>query len=328
MLEAKDIRGVVGIMPTPATNDAGSWQTAHSVNIRESARMTRLLVDAGVDILMTTGTFGECASLTWEELHEFVRCVVETAAGRVPVFAGVTTLNTRDTISRARELVRLGADGLFVGRPMWLPLDDSGIVKFYRHLTEALPGVPLVVYDNPAAFKGKISQDVYRELARLPEIVAAKHVGGPELEPDLLAVGDHLTLLPLEKDWCELAEKHPQLAIACWSGNVACAPAPIVALGHAIGARDWPRARELTCKIRWAMEPMFPGGELAQFMPYSIQLGHVRFAEAGLVRPGPPRPPYTEVPTEFVAGSKECGRRWAKLQNEFQHVAAGKAAAR
>jgi dihydrodipicolinate synthase/N-acetylneuraminate lyase len=316
-LSVDDITGVVGIVPTPATPGADRWDAHNTVNLRETEKMMEAVVSAGIEVVMTTGTFGECATLTWPELRDFVDCVVQTTRKRAPVFAGITTLNTRDTVERGRALVDLGADGLFVGRPMWLPLDDKGIVRFYRDLAEAMPGVPLVVYDNPLAFKGKISTEAYKQLAAIPETVASKHVGGPSLEGDLLAVGKGLRLLPLEPDWCALAEKHPDLAKACWSGSVACAPAPIAALSKAILARDWPRAHALTEKVTWAQQPMFPGGDLATFMSYSIQLGHVRFAAAGLIDPGPTRPPYVGAPEEYVAGSVECGRRWAQLQREF-----------
>jgi 4-(2-carboxyphenyl)-2-oxobut-3-enoate aldolase len=316
-LTAEDITGVVGIVPSPATPDAENWDAENTVNLDETAKMTEAVVDAGVDILMTTGTFGECATLTWHELQSLVQCVRETVAGRVPLFAGVTTLNTRDTIYRGRELMRLGVDGLFIGRPMWLPLDDNGIVRFYRDLAEAMPGVPLVVYDNPDAFKGKISTEVYRILAEIPEVVAAKHVGGPTLEQDLEAVGSNMRILPLEKDWFRLAQRYPTLVRACWSGAVACAPAPIVALGRAILSCDWDQAEELTNQVLWAMEPMFPGGDLSQFISYSIPLGHARFRTAGLIDPGPCRPPYLDAPVDYMAGSEECGRRWAQLQHKY-----------
>ncbi len=316
-LTVDDFVGVAGIVPTPATDDAGQWNARQTVAYDETRKMIDLVVDAGVDILMTTGTFGECATLTWPELRGFVECVAQTAARRVPVFAGVTTLNTRDTIERARELLRVGADGLFVGRPMWLALDDAGIVRYYRDIAQALPRVPLVVYDNHIAFKGKISAEAYLELARIPEIIATKHMGGAALESDMLAVGRSMRVLPLAPEWGPIAERHPELARACWSGGVACAPAALVAVARAVAARNWPQVREITEKLRWAEAPMFPGGDLTRFMDYSIQIGHVRFKAAGLIDPGPPRPPYLEVPAEYVPGAEECGRRWAQLQEEF-----------
>jgi 4-(2-carboxyphenyl)-2-oxobut-3-enoate aldolase len=323
-LTASEIRGVVGIVPTPATPDAERWDAESTVNLPESEKMIRAVIEAGVNIIMTTGTFGECSTLTWPELQAFVDCVVQTAAGRRPVFAGVTTLNTRDTIAHGRELVRLGADGLFVGRPMWIALDDKQIVRYYRDIAQALPGVPLVVYDNPLAFKGKIANDVYAELATIAEIVAAKHVGGPQLEADMRTVGNNIRILPLESEWYPIAQIVPDLALACWSGAVACAPSPIAALGRAILARDWDAALALHDNVNWAIETMFPSGDFARFINYSIQLGHERFRAAGLIEPGPCRPPYIGVPDEYLAGAEEVGRRWRALENEYANVAVAK----
>lgn len=316
-LSARDIRGVVGIVPTPATPDADRWDATDTVNLAETQKMIDAIVGAGVDIIMTTGTFGECATLTWSELESFVDCVVQTAAGRRLVFAGVTTLNTRDTIERARALMRVGADGIFVGRPMWIALDDEQIVRYYRDITAALPGVPLVVYDNPAAFKGKISNAVYAELARIPEVVAAKHVGGPQLEADMRTAGEAIRILPLETDWYPIARVLPDRALACWSGSVACAPSPIAALGRAILAQDWASAEALHVKTNWATETMFPRGDFEKFMNYSIQLGHERFRAAGLIDPGPTRPPYVGLPAGYRTGAEEVGRRWKLLEAEY-----------
>ncbi len=313
-----DINGLVGIVPTPATSDAESWRTVNSVNLPESEKMVRLIVESGVDVLMTTGTFGECASLMEHELRDFVRCVVDTVAHRIPVFAGIGTLNTRDTIRRGRELVEIGADGLFVGRPMWLALDDIGIVRFYRDLAEALPGVPLVVYDNPIAFKGKISRDAYLQLADIPEVVAAKHERGPLLDADAAAVAGKCRVLPLVADFCRAAKLNPEVVTAAWSGHVACAPAPQVALTRAIKARRWTEAEEISQKCNWAEQAMFAGGDLKGFMDYSIAIAHLRFKAAGLIDPGPPRPPYLNLPDEYRAGGIECGKRWASLQQEFR----------
>jgi dihydrodipicolinate synthase/N-acetylneuraminate lyase len=322
-ITASDIRGVVGIVPTPATPDAERWDATQTVNLPESEKMIHAIVDAGIDIIMTTGTFGECSTLTWPELQSFIDCVVQTSAGRRPVFAGITTLNTRDTIERGRALMALGADGLFIGRPMWVALDDRQIVRYYRDIAEALPGTPIVAYDNPGAFKGKIANAVYAELAKIPEIVAAKHVGGPALETDMRTVGENIRILPLETDWYPIAQTLPDLALACWSGAVACAPSPIAALGRAIIARDWATAETLHEKTNWACETMFPDGDFATFLNYSIQLGHARFRAAGLIDPGPTRPPYAGAPDDYVAGAEEVGRRWATLEREYARQAAG-----
>lgn len=316
-IHAADITGVVGIIPSPATDDAEDWRATSTVNLKELEKLVEAVIDAGVNVIMTTGTFGECATLLQEELRDLVACAVETTAGRRPVFAGITTLNTRETIRRARELIAVGADGLFVGRPMWLAMDDVSIVRYYSDIAEALPGVPQVVYDNPPAFKGKISAEAYLRLSDIPEVVAAKHVGGPQLESDMVAAGDRLRVLPNAPDWYRVAEAQPELAAACWSGAVACAPSAMVTLARAIARRDWQEAARVSERINWAEAPMFMGAGLGEFINYSIQLGHVRFRNAGLIDPGPCRPPYLSAPDDYAQGSAECGRRWAELEREF-----------
>jgi 4-(2-carboxyphenyl)-2-oxobut-3-enoate aldolase len=321
VLTASDVNGVVGIIPTPSTPDADRWDAINTVDLDEAERLTDAVVSAGVDILLTNGTFGEGAALTLEELEAFADVVVRTVAGRIPVFVGATTLNTRDSIARSRRLLQIGADGVFVGRPMWIGLDDAGIVRFYRDLAEALGDVPIVVYDNPSAFKGKISSPAYQGLSQIPQIVAAKHpgltVGSPLFLGDLKAVEGRIRLLPLETDWYYLSRLFPDQITACWSGNVACGPAPVVALRDLIRAEKWDECAHLTQQIDWALEPLFPKGNFELFMKYSIQLDNAQFQGAGFIRTGPTRPPYVETPPEYLEGGRESGRRWATLQEQY-----------
>ena len=316
-LSVDDITGVLGMIPTPSTADAADWRCENSVDLEQTAKMVSQVVSGGVRILLTNGSLGEGATLIAREHQDFTDCVVQTMAGRGLLFAGVTTLNTRDTIARARSLVALGADGLFLGRPMWMSLDAPGIVRYYADLAEALPGVPFIVYDNQFAFKAKIATETYAELSRNPSIIAAKHIGGPAIADDLVAVGGRMRILPLDVQWCALAKAHPEAAVACWSGNAADGVEPLVALDAAIRARDWARAEAISARMAWAQAPMFPGGKLENFVDYNIPLAHARIDGSGLVKSGPPRPPYLFAPEAYMEGGRETGRRWASLRAEF-----------
>lgn len=318
---ADDIVGVAAILPTPATTGADHWDSRDTVDLEESARLTEALVSAGVDLILTNGTFGECATLTLEELLAFNDAVVQTVKGRVPVFSGATTLNTRDTVDRARQLQALGADGLFVGRPMWVALDDAQIVSFHAAIAEALPEMSQIAYDNPNAFKGKISSAVYAELATIPQIVAAKHMGlglmGDRFLDDIEAVAGRIRLLPVASDWATTAERLPEDVPACWSGDVSCGPAPVLALRDAIMGRDWSRAAAIQDEIGTALDPLFPRGSFEEFSKYNIQIDRAEFDAAGYFRPGPARPPYTSCPDAYLEGGREVGRRWARLQSKY-----------
>ncbi len=317
-----DITGVLGMLPTPSTPDADQWACTQSVDLDETARMARMVVDGGIGILLTAGSFGEGASLTWEEHQAFTDCLVQTVGGRCRIFAGATTLNTRDTIARGRGLMELGADGLFLGRPMWMSLDPRDIVRFYADVAEALPGVPVIVYDNQFAFKSKIDTATYAALSRIPGIVATKHIGGPSIADDLRAVEGRIRVLPVDAQWAALARAFPDEAVACWSGNVADGPEPLAALASAVAARDWDRAEHICGRMAWAQSAMFPGGKLENFVDYNVPIARARLEGSGLVNSGPPRPPYLYAPEGHWEGGRETGRRWASLRGEFCRPAA------
>ena len=316
-ITASDITGVLGMLPTPATPDADEWTCTQSVDLAATADMARMVVDGGIGILLTAGSFGEGASLTWEEHQALTDCLVQTVGSRCLIFAGATTLNTRDTIARGRGLVALGAHGLFLGRPMWMSLDPRDIVRFYSDVAEALPGTPVIVYDNQFAFKAKIGTETYAALSRIPGIVATKHIGGPSFADDVRAVAGRIRVLPVDAQWAALARAFPEEVRACWSGNVADGPEPLAVLADAVEARDWDRAEHICARMAWAQSAMFPGGKLENFVDYNVPIARARLEGSGLVHSGPPRPPYLYAPEGHWEGGRETGRRWASLRSEF-----------
>ena len=102
MLTKDDIRGVSAMIPTPCKPGQDGWQHEDSVDHEETARMVNKLIDAGIGSIAANGTTGECAALTFDEKLGFTRTVLEAVDGRVPVFAGVTTLGTKETVQQMR----------------------------------------------------------------------------------------------------------------------------------------------------------------------------------------------------------------------------------
>ena len=310
------ITGVLGMLPTPATPDADRWSCTQSIDLDETARMANMIVEGGISILLTAGSFGEGASLTASEHRLLTDCLVQAVGGRALIFAGATTLNTRDTIALGRAHIAAGADGLFLGRPMWMSLDQRDIVRFYADVAEALPGVPLILYDNAFAFKAKVENETYRALARNPAIVATKHIGGPSILDDVRAVAGAMRVLPVDAQWAALARSAPDDAVACWSGNVADGPEPLATLAAAIASRDWTLAEHWCARMAWAQSAMFPDGKLEKFVDYNVPIARGRLEGSGLVRSGPERPPYLHAPDAYREGGRETGRRWAVLRRE------------
>jgi 4-(2-carboxyphenyl)-2-oxobut-3-enoate aldolase len=308
----------VNILATPATPDADRWDCEDSVDYAETVRLVNMLVDTDVDALMTNGTFGEGATLTEPEWRRFNQTVVEAVDGRVPVFGGATTLNTRDTIRRAREMMAMGFTGLFLGRPMWQQMDDDAIVGYYSDVAEALPDAPVILYDNPEAFKGKLSPLVYSKLAKIPNIVGAKYLAiGPQYMADLAAVGDNIALMPLDSDWYFADRWAPGKARATWTGSGNCGMAPLATLRDAMDAGDSETARRITLELRSAYATLFPRGDFHEFSLYNIQLEKARFNAAQLINAGPCRPPYQFLRPDYAQGAQLVGEAYAALQKKY-----------
>ncbi|MGO4690347.1 dihydrodipicolinate synthase family protein [Glaciibacter sp. 2TAF33] len=320
-MTAADIRGIYAILATPAIKDGSLLETPDTVDYDETRRSVSALLTQGVDAILTNGTFGEAGSLTDQELFGFVQCVIDTVGGAVPVFAGATTLNTRETIRRGRELIRLGATGLFLGRPMWCAMDDDMIVGFYQDLADSMPGVPFIVYDNPEAFKGKLSTAVYARLAEIPNVVAVKYAGfTTQYLSDLEACRGRITIMLVEGFWYYGHRWAGDLAPAVWSGSANCGVAPLTALKEALESGDDELALAVTTEIRHANKPLFPGGSFEAFATYNVPLEKARFAAAGQTDPGPARPPYDRIPEQYLEGAREAGRRWALLQTKYTNA--------
>lgn len=313
-----DVQGIFGIIPTPATPDADQVDATDTVDTEEARRAVRQVIADGIDALMINGTFGEAATLTLDEWQEFTRTVVDAADGDIPVVAGPTTLNTRDTIARAKFARDIGADGVMLGRPMWSELSFDATIQFYRDVATAVPELGIVVYHNPSAFKNRLTPDYWEELAQIPQVVAAKYgTIDPAYRDCVDAANGRIRMMVLDKDWYLANQWFPEEAIACWSGSVACDPAPLIELRERLLGGDDDAARDLTERIAATYAPFFPE-DISDFRRHTTALEKTRMNAAGYMSAGPIRPPYHVVPEAFLDGAREAGREWATLVDELE----------
>jgi 4-hydroxy-tetrahydrodipicolinate synthase len=133
------------------------------------AALVERLIAAGVHGLTPLGSTGEFAYLTTEQRLAIVDTVVRAARGRVPVVAGVAATTTQGAVELAREVVRLGADGVLAIMEAYFPVADAGVESYFRAVAEAVP-CPVVLYTNPQFQRSDLSLPVIRRLAAVPNI--------------------------------------------------------------------------------------------------------------------------------------------------------------
>jgi 4-(2-carboxyphenyl)-2-oxobut-3-enoate aldolase len=179
------------------------------------------------------------------------------------------------------------------------------------------------MYDDPEAFRRPISTPVYRQLAKLPQIIGAKYrtrlnISGltdNSYNADLEAVGGHMKLLPGEFDWYIVARLYG--LDACWSSLVCGGPAPVMALRDAIGMSRWSQAESLTSEISSCYEGLIPNHNFEAWHLDKVPFMKARFAAAGYLKPGPALPPYQYLSPERQKIAEECGRRSRALQQKY-----------
>ncbi|MGH7930822.1 MAG: dihydrodipicolinate synthase family protein, partial [Candidatus Binatia bacterium] len=89
MITAKDLKGIMAMMPAFTTKDGDRPDAMDTVDTDELAgAVDKLIRDGGVDVLTTTGSFGEFHTLLWDEHKKLIAATIAAVKNRVPVFVG------------------------------------------------------------------------------------------------------------------------------------------------------------------------------------------------------------------------------------------------
>ena len=234
-----------GVIPAATTQFAADL----SLDIDATQRGYDALIRDGVDGLIVLGTCGENNSLEPEEKRRILQAAVEVVAGRVPVITGVSELDTRRAVAYARDAEAAGVDGLMVLPAMVYVPKTEELIAHFRAVAEAT-GLPVMLYNNPPAYRVSIGAEVLTALADLGNVVAVK-----ESTPDsrrftdlINGFGDRYAVFAGLDD---LALEGLMLGAKGWvSGLTSAFPLESVELVAAVARGDWERARAI---YRWFM---------------------------------------------------------------------------
>jgi 4-hydroxy-tetrahydrodipicolinate synthase len=135
---------VLTAMVTPFSGDG-------AVDLDLAARLADHLVDHGSDGLVLCGTTGESPTLSWQEQHDLFDAVKTAVAGRATVLAGRGSNCTAEAIEAIRQAAEEGADGALVVVPLLQQATPGGAGGPFPGRRPAAPGLPVMLYNIPAA---------------------------------------------------------------------------------------------------------------------------------------------------------------------------------
>lgn len=166
-----ELKGIVVPIVTPMKGD-------ESVNLDELRNQVDRQIDAGIHGIFPFGTNGEGYILDAQEKKAVLETVVDQVAGRVPVYAGTGAISTKETIEQCKMAEAAGADILSVITPWFAKASQHELIVHYTRVAEAVPNMPIVLYNIPARTGNNLDPETVAELADIPNIVGAKDSSG------------------------------------------------------------------------------------------------------------------------------------------------------
>ncbi len=319
MLTARDLRGICVLVPTPCQEGSDKWDATDSVDLEETARMTENLIQAGIGSIAACGTTGECAALLWEEKRTFIDTIVQVNRKRIPEFAGATALGTKEVVRQMKGLKDIGADGAFVGLPLWQTPTLENSVQFYSDLSEAVPHMTVMIYSNALFFKSSFPTPFWAGVAKnAPTVITTKVTYGiGTLLEDMRVAGHRINFMPGQNNIFPAYKMARTNITACWSTSAVMGPEPVVALMEAIQKDDEKRVDAIWEDMR-SVPAFMPPGAASQFAQYNAQAEKWRFNAAGFVNCGPSRSPYLDLPDNWKQHAELHAKGWAQLRNKYR----------
>lgn len=234
-----------GVFPAATTQ----FDTDLKVDLPATQAVQQALVADGVHGLVLLGTVGENCSLDAAEKRAVLAAAVAAVGGRVPLIAGVAECSTAAAIAYARDAEAIGVDGLMLLPAMVYVPAPHELERHFRAVAAATR-LPIMLYNNPPAYRVHIDLATLTRLADVPNIVALK-----ESAPDSRrftdvanALGDRYVLFAGLDD---LAFEGLTLGARGWvSGLTNAFPRESLRLVEALARGDLASARRI---YRWFM---------------------------------------------------------------------------
>ncbi|MDR2714687.1 MAG: 4-hydroxy-tetrahydrodipicolinate synthase [Coriobacteriales bacterium] len=136
------------------------------------------LVDAGSDALVINGTTGESPTVFYPQKISLFTAVLEAVGGRVPVIANVGDNCTADSVAFARDVEKLGVDGVMLVVPYYNKPPQEGMYQHFRSIAESID-LPAILYNIPGRCVVNMEAQTTLRLAHdVDNIVAVKEASG------------------------------------------------------------------------------------------------------------------------------------------------------
>ena len=148
---------------------------------RSLRRIARHYLGQPVDGMILAATTGEGLTIDEDETERLTAIVATEAAGRIPVFLGLSGSDTRKVAKALAHTAPWPVDGYLIACPYYTRPSQAGL---YHHFA-ALAGEtarPIMIYNIPYRTGVNLANDTLLRLAELPNIVGVKDCCADQLQ--------------------------------------------------------------------------------------------------------------------------------------------------
>ena len=177
------LTGMFVALATPFTPDL-------AVDFPAFRRLVRHVAAGGADGVVVLGSTGEAATLLDAERDALIEATLEEA-GTLTVIAGTGSNATAQAAAWTRRAQDLGAHGALVVTPYYNKPTPAGLVAHYQAVTDAAPGLPVIIYNVPGRTGLNLQPATLALLWQNPQLVGLKESSG-----NLAQIAEEVRSLP------------------------------------------------------------------------------------------------------------------------------------
>ena len=205
------------------------------------------ICEAGVDGIVTTGSYGEFHSMSWEDHKRLIEVLVDAVPGRVKAIPGCSGVNTAEAIMKTRFARDCGADAVMNVSPFYMKLSEMELIGYWKDLAEACPDIGLIVYNNPDTSQLH-TIEIFKELAKIDSLCGSKEITTIELHMDIMRHTDLTPMTAREVDYYVPTMMLGSKGI--FSMGACMFPRYIVSVQKACKEGRWQKALKMQDKLR------------------------------------------------------------------------------
>ena len=149
-----------GVMPATTT----AFDEKLNIDHDFVGKHARWLIDNGCTGIVTPGSLGESATLSFDEKLAIWKTVIEAVGSRVHVVAAIASLSTAEAVRLAESAADAGCSGLMV-LPPYVYKSDWREMKAHVEAVFRATKLSCMLYNNPVAYGTDFLAEQIRELS-------------------------------------------------------------------------------------------------------------------------------------------------------------------